>query len=139
MLLWWVGLVPTPWIENDLFRLRAAPIWTELFWPVTAVLAGRLAYNLIVWLRPRWKTVRNLLGLVTWGGGFAIAVLVYRAGRWVDVVSTGMPADQVTALQASLDLAFRITGVVLIVIWTLAALGWLYNFARDRSERAAVA
>ena len=139
MLLWWVGLIPTPWVANGQFRLVATPIWASLFWPVLALLAARLIYNLIVWLRPRWKHLRNLLGVTTAVGAFIIAAIIYRAGRWVEVVSTGMPTGKIAGLQASLDLAFRITGVVLIVIWTLGALGWLYKFSRDRTDRAAVA
>jgi hypothetical protein len=139
MLLWWLGLVPTPWLDNGQFRLVAAPIWASLFWPVAALLAARFVYNLIIWLRPRWKNLRNLLGVTSTAGAFIIAAIIYRAGRWVEVLPTGMPADQAVGLQTSLDLAFRITAVVLIVIWTLGALGWLYKFARDKAEQTAVA
>ena len=129
-LLWWIGLIPTPAMPGADFRLVAAPVWTQFYWPVTALLAGRLAYNLVRWLRPRWKSVRGSLGATTAVGGLIIAGLVYRAGRWIVVVPTGMTADQATGLQGSLDLAFRIAIVAVVVIWTLGIMGELWKLTR---------
>lgn len=135
LLLWWVGVIPTPPLSPGQFQLRAAPVWASMFWPVTALLAARLAYNLVVWLRPRWTTVRGVLGVATAVGAIMIAALIYRSGSWMTVVSTGLSADQTVALQASLDLALKITLVVVTVVWSIGVAAWLWRRARGAWER----
>lgn len=130
ILLWWVGIIPTPPLWAGEFRLQAAPVWTTLYWPVALLLAGRLAYTLVRWLRPRWKVIRGLLGATTAVGALIIAGLVYRAGQWVTVVPTGMSPDQAAGLQGALDLAFRIAIVAVVVIWTLGIMGELWKLTR---------
>ena len=110
-----------------------------MFWPVAALLAARLVYNLVVWLRPRWKVVRGLLGVTTAVGAILIAAMVYRAGRWMTVVSTGLPADQTAALQASLDLALKIALVAVTVVWSLGVAAWLWRRARGAWDRVPAA
>ena len=135
ILLWWFGLFPTPQFGAT-FRLVAAPIWQTLFWPVAALMILQLVFNLVRWLRPRWKTVRGLLGAVNAVAAVAIAAVVYRAGRWVTVVPTGMDQAQAASLQAALDLASRIGIVVVLIIWLLnfGAELWrmLRSMGRDR-------
>ena len=134
-LLWWVGMIPTPPLSPGQFELRAAPVWATVFWPITSLLAARLVYNLVVWLRPRWKTVRGLLGVATAVGAIMIAAFIYRAGSWMTVVSTGLPSDQTAALQASLDLALKIALVVVTVVWSIGIVAWLWRRARGAGER----
>ena len=136
-LLWWVDLIRLPDFAGSSFRMEPAPIWHELFWPILALAAARLAYNLLVWLRPRWRLGRALLGVATAVGGILILVAVYRAGHWVTVVPTGIDADGAAGLQASLHLALRIAIVAVGVIWAFGIIGELWRFAsRARSTPA---
>jgi hypothetical protein len=122
-LLWWVDLIRLPdFAAGSSFRLEPAPIWNELFWPILALAAARLVYNLLVWLRPRWTVVRGLLGAATAIGGIIILVTV---------VSTGIDADSAAALQASLHLALRIAIIAVGVIWAIGSLGELWRIARS--------
>jgi hypothetical protein len=131
-LLWYVDLIRLPdFAPGSSFRLEPAPIWTELFWPILALAAARLAYNLLVWLRPRWKVLRGLLGAATAIGGITILVIVYRAGHWVTVAPTGIDADSAAGLQSSLHLAFRIAIIAVGVIWAIASVGELWRIARS--------
>ena len=134
-LLWWVNLIRLPdFAAGGSFRMEPAPIWNVLFWPILALAAARLAYNLLVWLRPRWRLGRALLGVATAVGGILILIAVYRAGYWVTVVPTGIDADSAAGLQESLHLAFRIAIVAVGVVWALGAAGELWRFAsRARS------
>jgi hypothetical protein len=113
------------------FRMDAAPIWDVMFWPILALAAARLVYNLLVWLRPRWTVLRGLLGAATAIGGIIILVIVYRAGHWVTVVPMGIDADSAAALQASLHLALRIAIIAVGVIWAIGSLGELGRIARS--------
>lgn len=122
VLLWWFGLVPTPQYGGT-FRLTAAPVWQTLFWPVAALFVAQLIFNLIRWLRPRWTWARTLLGAANAVGAIVLAAIVYRAGTWIHVVSTGADPAQVAALQSAFDLACRMAIVVALMVWTLN-FGW---------------
>lgn len=135
-LLWWTGLLPIPFTtQAPEFRLEPAPIWAPLYWPVLILAAARLVHNLVQWLRPRWITIRGLLGAATAIGGVVLLVLIYQAGHWVDIVPTGMAAAEAAQLEDSLNLALRIAIVVTTVIWTLGSLGALWQMVRGWRER----
>ena len=116
------------------FRIEPAPIFTQLCWPIFPLAAARLVHNLIQWLRPRWKLVRGLVGGLTAVAGLVLLAIVYRAGQWASVVSTGMPAGQTAELQASLHLALKIAIVVTAVAWTFACLAGLWKLIRARTR-----
>lgn len=118
ILLWWAGLVHIPmFVGGDSFRLELAPVWAQLHWPVFAVLALRLGYNVVRWLKPGWRWSRGALAIVSTVGAIIVAVLLYRAGHWVSVVPTGMAAEQAGKLQASLDLSLRIGIAAAAAVW----------------------
>jgi hypothetical protein len=126
MLLWWIGAIPTPDLTNGSFRLAAASVWASLYWPVAVLLVARIVYNLVRWLRPRWKAARLVLGAGTGIAAIAIALLVYRAGQWVTVVPGSIDPGAAQGLQSSLDLSFRIGLLAVIVVWawSMAAEVW---------------
>lgn len=132
ILAWWLGAFPTPQFGGN-FRLVAAPIWQAVFWPVAALMTSQLVFNLVRWLRPRWKMVRGLLGSINAVGVLIIAAIVFRASRWIIVLSNGADASQVANLQSALDLSFRIAIIVTVIAFT-------FNIARElwRMARSAV-
>ena len=140
LLLWWLGafVVPIP-TSGAGFRLEAAPIWQQLYVPILLLIIARLVHNVVEWLRPRWKTVRGLLGAATAIGALILLALIYRSGEWVTVVSTGMPEAERASLQDSLDLALRLALFVVGVIWGLNCLGELWRLARRTREKRATA
>lgn len=131
-LLWWAGAVhlPIP-LHNDKFRLEGAPIWAQLYWPILALMTGRLAYDLLRWLAPRAKWLVGLLGIVTTVGGVIVAGLIYRAGIWMTVTPIGMSAQEAAKLQDSVNLGLRIAIVAVAIIWTLQSLGELWRWMRE--------
>ena len=118
------------------FQIEPAPIFAQLYWPILALAAARLVHNLIQWLRPRWKLVRALTGGLTAVAGLVLLAIIYRAGQWATLVSTGMPAAQAADLQTSLNLALKIAIVVTAVVWIFACLGGLWKLSRARSRSA---
>jgi hypothetical protein len=136
-LLWWVGAFSLPYAAGGPdFRIEPAPVFTDLYWPILILAVARLLHNVIQWLRPRWKLVRGLVGGATALAGLVLLAIIYRAGQWANVVSTGMPASQAAELQASLNLALKIAIVVTGVIWTLGCLGGLWKLSRARGRPA---
>jgi len=130
-LLWWVGAIhfPIPW-GGPGFRMEPAPVFATLYWPILVLLAVRLVQNLIEWLRPDWIWIRDALAVLTAIAGLALVAIIYRAGQWVTVVSSGMPADKATDLSNALNLSLRIALVVVAVIWLSQSALWVWRRAR---------
>lgn len=137
-LLWWGGAVhfPIPW-GGPGFRLEPAPVFAALYWPVLLLLAARLVQNLIEWLRPGWRWIRDTLAVLTTIAGLALLAILYRAGHWITVVSTGMPADKAAELAASVNLSIKIALVVTAVIWLWQCARWVWRLVRRRQAAAA--
>lgn len=134
---WWVGVVSLPSPGGDSFDLRLTPVWDGLYWPILGLSIVGLLRSLVPLFRPRWKTARALLGIVIAVGGIGLVMALHRAGRLVTVVSAGIPAEQVSSLQASLDLALGIGLFAMGVIWALVALVELWRlFRRAVATRA---
>ena len=135
-LLWWTGLVSPEFRPGGSnFRMEAAPVWQQLYWPILILAVARLVHNVIQWLRPRWKTVRLILGGATALGALALLPVLYAAGEWARIVPLGMPADAAMTLQDSLNLALRIAIIAVGVIWLLNCLGELWRLSRAARER----
>ena len=134
-LLWWAGIVhfPIP-TGGAAFRMEPAPIFAQLYWPIFALVAVRLIDNLIEWVRPRWTLLRNVLTVGTTIAGLALLALIYRAGQWATIVSTGMPSDKVVQLNDAVNLSLKIAIVVTGVVWTWQAVVVLWRLLRKRQR-----
>lgn len=132
-LLWWTGMfhIPNYTVNRD-FHFEPSPVFAQLYWPILVLASVRLVHNLIQWLRPRWKGVQWVLSAGTAIGGLWILSVIYRAGQWITVMSTGMDADKAAKLQESLNLSLKIAIVAVGVIWTFQCLQELYRLARSR-------
>jgi len=138
LLLWWIGLFALPVSPGGAgFRLEPGPIWHQLYVPILLLIVGRLTHNLVQWLRPRWKSLRIVLGAATAVGAIILLAIIYRSGELVTVVSTGVAQAQRASLQDSLDLALRLALFVIGVIWGLNFLTELWRLARRAREKFA--
>ncbi len=134
-LLWWTGVIHFPFRSaGPDFRVEPAPVIFQLYWPILALAAARLVQNLIDWLQPRWKAVRGTLAVLTTAAGLALLALIYQAGHWAVIVSTGMPADKAAELDTALNLGLKIAIVASGVAWTWQCLVLLWRLARERSR-----
>lgn len=130
-LLWWTGVINLPYATgSDQFRLEPDPVFHAWYWPILILASVQLVHNLMRWLLPSWRLLAQLLGVATAGAGLALAAMLYQAGHWATVVSTGMPAAQAADLDRALNLSFKITFVVIGVIATLGILRKLWRIAR---------
>ncbi|MEO6215013.1 MAG: hypothetical protein ABIO86_03195 [Sphingomonas sp.] len=132
LLLWWTGLIHFPLVTGGRdFQLVPAPVLTQYYWPILALLSARLVQNLIEWLRPRWTVVTGLLNIATTVSTVALLAMIYRAGHWATVIATGMPAAKAVELEASINLALRIgiVAVAVVMTWQCAVELWRLNRA----------
>jgi hypothetical protein len=133
-LLWWTGVVRVPYAAGAEFRIEPASIFAQLYWPILILAAVRLVHNLVQWLRPGWTLVRALIGGATATAGLVLLALIYRAGKWVTIMPTGMPPAQAAELQTSLNLALKIALVVAAVVWAFACVSGLWTLRRARAR-----
>ncbi len=140
-ILWWTGLAPPPWSvvagEHGVF-LTGAPIWSMLHWPVLALAVAQAMAALTTLVRPDWARVRAALDILGDLGGLALAVVLWRAGRMVEV--SGADPAAVAGLQAALDLSFHYTAAVMAVVCLGKLAFSLWRLARGAGRpREAVA
>ena len=131
-ILWWTGAVEAPWSpaigKHGLF-LAATPIWTTLYWPILALAVLQAMASLVTLIRPDRVRTRAALDVAGDLAGLAVIAVLWRAGRLVEVATLGAngpKAADIAGLQASLDLSFHITIVVMAVIFLgkLAVSAW---------------
>jgi len=132
IILWWTGVIPLPVVHADGKGLTLAPdsIWTTMWLPILVLLVARTVFNLVQWLRPRWKAVRGVLSVGTAAAAIAVLAIVYQAGHWVTVTSATMPAGKLAEIDRSTNLSIRYAiiavGLVLVLrcgkeLWQLYA------------------
>ncbi|MBN8815724.1 MAG: hypothetical protein J0J06_09780 [Sphingomonas sp.] len=134
IILWWVGMihVPLAWTDEKGLTLTPAPVWATLWTPMLALMIAHLIYNVVRWVRPRWKATRALLGVGTTAGALALLVVIYRAGRWITASSATMPADRVADIDRSINLSihYAIIGVGLIWVFQCGQELWRLYMVR---------
>ena len=141
-ILWWCGLVPFPGYHSNVrgLTLTPDPIWAALWWPVLALMVARLVYNVVQWLRPRWKLLRGVLSVATAAGGLALLGIIYQAGHWLTAGGT-IPGGDIAEIDRSVNLGIRWAIVMVGAIWVWQCLQelWTLVTGRPRGHRIAAA
>lgn len=134
VILWWCGLAPLPLFYTNVkgLTLTPDPFWVALWWPVLALMVARLVYNLVQWLRPRWKVVRGALSIATALGGLALLGVAYQAGHWLSPHSTTMSPHDLIELDRAVNLGLGIAIVVTGAAWVLQCLKEIWQLTRTR-------
>jgi hypothetical protein len=132
-ILWWCGVVPFPTYYGNVkgLTLTADPVWMTVWWPVLALMVARLIFNLIQWLRPRWKIVLAALAVGTAAGGLALLSVVYQAGHWMTAGGT-LPADQLAEIDQGVNIGIHWAIIVCGAIWVWQCLQELWRLATSR-------
>ncbi len=134
-ILWWIGLIPLPisYTNVEGLTLTADPIWQAVWWPVLALIVARLVFNVIQWLRPRWKTARAVLSVVTAAGAMALLVVIYRAGHWLTASSATMPAARLAEIDHGVNIGIHYALIVSGVVWLVQCLHELLRLVMARN------
>lgn len=141
LIAWWCGLFAFPLYYTNVKGLSFVgdPVWTQLWWPILALMVARLVYNAIQWLRPRWTVARAVLAVATAAGGLGLLVIVFQAGHWLSARSTIMTPAALANLDRSVNLGLRWAIVVIGVIWLIQCAKALWGMAMARPARVAIA
>jgi hypothetical protein len=124
LLLWLLGVIPiaTDYTGNGL-HIEPGAAWTQLYWPILALVAARLGFVLADWLRPAWIRLIALLGIVLTLGELALISALLARSPLAIVTATTATADQATragiginaAIGIALTIALIVAGVRLVV------------------------
>ncbi|MEP9358822.1 hypothetical protein [Sphingomonas sp. KR3-1] len=130
-LAWWAGAFPIVFVPHDArINLVGAPIWTQLYWPVIALVSTRLLLNLVSLLRPAWKPLRAALILGSTAGTLLIARALHAVSQIVIV--TGSDADKVAQVQQGLDKGLSIAVIAVAALSAFECAKELYQLYRER-------
>lgn len=132
-ILWWTGsfALPIPANRGGLV-LEAAPIWADYYWPILALAVIQLAIALVKWLRPGWRVVRLVLGMVNAVATLMLIAGLHRAGSWVVVRATTMDPAEAARVAESVNLALGIGMVAVAVVMIVTTLVDFRKAARGR-------
>lgn len=130
-LLWWSGGFTIPFAPRDAdVRITAAAVWTALYWPVVALVWGRIALNLLGLLRPGWKPLRAALILGCTVGWLAILAVLHQAPQIVTVI--GANAQRAAQVQIGLDKGLGIAVIVAAAMTVFQCAKELWQLSRQR-------
>jgi hypothetical protein len=132
--LWWIGLIPIPFVYTNQkgLTLTPDPVWLSVWWPILALMVAQLIFSLIQWLRPRWKAARALLSIATAAAGIALLATLYQAGHWVTATSTTLGPDRLASLDQSVNLAIHYALIVTGLAWAFQCLQELWRLRKAR-------
>lgn len=133
-ILWWVGLIPLPIVWNNVQGLTLTPdqIWTAMWGPILALMVARLVFNLVQWLRPRWKLARGVLSVATAAGAIVVLAIIYQAGHWLTASSATMSAGQLAEIDRSTNQGIHYAIIVVGVVWVFQCAKELWVLAMGR-------
>jgi len=121
-LAWWTTLVRAPelmFYADAELRFAAAPIWSQLYFPILLSVAASVGLHLVDVVRP-WRTfATSVADLAINFLNLFIVTQVLRAGRYVEVTGAPADADKVALanhwLNQIIGWTFMIIGVVIIL------------------------
>jgi hypothetical protein len=145
--LWWTQVLPVwlpyityiPLAAGQRLDLSRAPIWETLFWPVLALALLSIAVHVLKLVGKADRPLVLILDLAGDLAGVVVASVALRAGHWVDVSGSGLPADTLAKIDFGVNIGLQVAlAIVVIVAGCLAAYHvWrLYEHSRRSVQRA---
>jgi hypothetical protein len=137
-LLWWSGAIhfgqpPIALRGGQTLRLDLAPVWQALYWPIVGLSAATLLMHALKLTGLVRRRLGGGLDLVVQVITLAIAGFAMRAGHWVEVSGSGLPAKSLAAIGTGADISIQITLVCVIVVAACTAVLDLWRLYRQPS------
>jgi hypothetical protein len=93
-------------------RISAAPIWGQMYWAILALTAARALVDLYAFVRRAWTRGQSYLWLVLDVAGMAMALLLLRAGNWVDIVAPDGAAKMASVVNGAIQIGLVFAAIV---------------------------
>jgi hypothetical protein len=102
-------------------RIGVAPIWGQMYWTILALTAARALVDLYCFVRRAWTRGQSYAWLALDIAGIVMAILLLRAGNWVDVVLPNAPqgaAKLVSVINQSIQIGLICAAIIpLYDVW----------------------
>ena len=143
-LLWWLGVIQPPPAPYGSLQFGLAPIFRELFWPITGVIVLDIASAVVALTLAGRGRLAGGLDLATAAANLVVVGLLLQAGHWIEVSIAGPEPRPLEGLARLFDLGFRAGLLVSAIVWTMKTIvrAWrlIRAFWRDgRGPAAATA
>jgi hypothetical protein len=100
-------------------RILLAPVWGQMFWPITGLTLAGALIDLLSALRPRWTRVRSYVRVGIDICGLGLAAILLKAGNLVEIAAgTVAVADRAKAMTW-----IHVTGEWTLIILTVVVIG----------------
>jgi hypothetical protein len=129
---WWTALPRTPWLITGPGEpiVTLAPLWLPFYLPVLIVAIASMTAKAVTLVRPDWATFRFVSGLVMSAASLVLVTVMLRAG---DLVAAAVPGSEAETLATVVNMALRISFVVVIAITVLQSALDVRAFVRGRA------
>ncbi len=140
-LLWWTGAIPFSWQPyiaakpGQSLHFALTPIWHELYWPVVALALLTVAVHAVKlagWARRR---VGYALEMLLQAGLLATAGVLARAGQWVVVTGTGLPAQSTAGVQLGVNIGAIVTLTIVALVAAITLVWDAWRMVRPPPHR----
>ncbi len=141
-LAWWTELVDVP-LVIDRFRgvpvqLSAAPIWSEVYWPVVLSLLAGIAISLIDMVRPFRTLAVSVADVAVNLFTLWVVATVLRGEQYIQLVAEPIYADRVRDAGNWINVSIYWTFVVIGVIVVADIIGEAWRVSRGAASNPAV-
>ncbi len=105
-----------PSVNFDSLQVTLAPVWRNNFWPILFLFMSGIPTGCIGLLGPAWTRLHSSLRLAIHGGTLILLAIVIKAGTWIEITSSNLPAAKVAEILRGYNLGIRIAFLVITII-----------------------
>jgi hypothetical protein len=124
-ILWWTGALQLspliPLNADQGLHLSLEPMWQDLHWPVLGLAAGAIAIHGLRLMREESRRLASVIDLALQFGFLIVAGLALRAGHWITVTGTGLPAQAVSDVDRGMNIGLEVALIVILCIAVIRA------------------
>ena len=138
-ILWTSGWVYLTWFHPSFdfgaITLTLAPVWRNAFWPILIFLLSGFVASLIGFLRPSWTRFHSSLRLLIDGYCLILLGLVFKAGTWIEITSSKLPAARVLEAVRGTEIGLRIAFAIIAIVCVIGLLQEAHRIFRVKTQR----
>ncbi len=124
-----------PSVNLDVLEIALAPVWRNNFWPILLLFGSGIVTGSIGLFRPLSTRLLSGLRLAVHGGTLILLAVVFKAGAWIEITSTKLPAAQVAEIVRGYNLGIRIAFLVITIIVLIHVVQELHRIVSVKTSR----
>jgi hypothetical protein len=105
-----------PSVNFDFLQFTLAPVWRNNFWPILFLFMSGIPAGCIGLFRASRERLHSSLRLAIHAGTLILMGVVFKAGIWIEITSSKLPATKVAEIVRGYNLGIRIAFLVITII-----------------------